>query len=949
MGLIILQYITASSSVVQRVYYDSVAKEAADAGAVRGITCIKDNVDDWTTVKPIKPNTDCHGTAITGTTAPKWYMSHDASEYAYTSFSVAPMTITDNGVSFVSTGTVSFGRNDTITSTSAGNFTKTTHVDIPYVDTTTTWAAAQGTAVTKIAAGYQGSCAIGDQLPYCWGNNSYGALGVGGGNSSTAQRVNTGVLAGNTQVTSIDGGDFANCAIVKGHAACWGRRIRGYLGDGQKSDASIAPTYAVGTVASKNITKISMGDSTYTSCLLTEGTVYCTGGNDYGQTGQIYYNYANPCGFWPFPSCGTITGVADKPFFTTGPPSNVDADSGSFTPVFGYSNRPLESQSQLWGSRAIDVGTGAYGACALVNSGTFCWGDRSVLTNFMPWDVRKGNPTYSDGWRASSTTQQAIAVGESTGCTIISGILGCWGPTPGNGSVYALGNAFQYTSNGPGTALYNQAVTKVEAKNDQGPICSVANGYAICWAYHPGYAGWNTGTCLIYSCNATPQKATIDENSDVTDIASGRSHACAVANGSAYCWGNNPAGEVGANSGGARVDVPTKVAGIGLTSGYAATEISSGDKHNCAIINGRIFCWGDNSKGQLGTGDLIDRLVPSTANGSIPGRGATAISTGYQHTCAILNGQVWCWGDNSKGQLGTGDTTDRDEPTLVGGLLSGKKATAIAAGKTHTCAIAETNVYCWGNNATYQIGDNTTTQRNTPTLISTTIGSLNTTDITAGDDFTCAIANGKGYCWGNNASGQIGRSSSPTIGGTQKTPIAVDVLSTSIFTSIKAGNNFVCAVINGFAHCWGDNSKGQLGRGVSGNPANRYQVLRVGGAVTNANTTSLSVGNSRACSISNDVAYCWGDNTNGQLGDNTTTSNTSPTTVSVSGNNIYKIATGGTSSCAISNGKIACWGQGADGQIGLDHNSVQKLVPTWTEPTYLVGIKVYDYTKTLMY
>ena len=135
--------------------------------------------------------------------------------------------------------------------------------------------------------------------------------------------------------------------------------------------------------------------------------------------------------------------------------------------------------------------------------------------------------------------------------------------------------------------------------------------------------------------------------------------------------------------------------------------------HTCAILDdGSVSCWGSNNYGQLGDGTTTDRNTPTQTSSLGTDRTAVAITAGDYHTCAILDdGSVSCWGCNNYGQLGDGTTTDRNTPTQTSSLGTDRTAVAITAGAYHTCAILDDgSVSCWGDNGYGQLGDGTTTQ-----------------------------------------------------------------------------------------------------------------------------------------------------------------------------------------------------------------------------------------------
>ena len=214
---------------------------------------------------------------------------------------------------------------------------------------------------------------------------------------------------------------------------------------------------------------------------------------------------------------------------------------------------------------------------------------------------------------------------------------------------------------------------------------------------------------------------------------------------------------------------------LAVDLGTTAKAISAGDSHTCAILdNSQVKCWGDNTYGQLGQGDNINRGYGSNQMGSLnpvnlgSERTAKSITTGTGYTCVILDDDsVKCWGRGHAGQLGHGKTTSVDSPPNSPiNLGSGRTAKAITAGKFHTCAVIDnSSIKCWGLNDSGQLG-----QGNTSILVGD--GSLEMGDdlpavdlgagktaraISTGDRHTCAILdNASIKCWGSNISGELG-------------------------------------------------------------------------------------------------------------------------------------------------------------------------------------------------
>ncbi|MBC6438608.1 MAG: hypothetical protein GDA52_10885, partial [Rhodobacteraceae bacterium] len=351
----------------------------------------------------------------------------------------------------------------------------------------------------------------------------------------------------------------------------------------------------------------------------------------------------------------------------------------------------------------------------------------------------------------------------------------------------------------------------------------------------------------------------------IAAVSAGNTHTCTINNNALRCWGINTQGQLGDGTTTNRT-TPTQVPGLES----AVTAVSAGEEHTCAIHNAALKCWGANAQGQLGDGTTTNRTTPT----QVPGleSGVTRVSTGDEHTCAIHNGALKCWGINTQGQLGDGTTANKLIPTQVTGLTTG--VTAVAAGWNHSCAIHNGSLKCWGRNANGQLGDNTITDRTTPTQVpglTTGVTAISAGGSTAGSH-TCAIHNGSLKCWGRNANGQLGD-------GTiiqKNTPTQVPGLATDV-TAVSTGNAHTCAIQNTALRCWGYNFDGQLGDGNSGIGTDQNTPTQVTGL--DSAVTAVSAGNSHTCAIQNGILHCWGDNDHGQLGDSTTADKNTPTQV----------------------------------------------------------------------
>jgi alpha-tubulin suppressor-like RCC1 family protein len=354
---------------------------------------------------------------------------------------------------------------------------------------------------------------------------------------------------------------------------------------------------------------------------------------------------------------------------------------------------------------------------------------------------------------------------------------------------------------------------------------------------------------------------------DWTMVALGRKHACGLTSlGTVYCWGDNTLDQLGDNgASGPSSNVPVAVAG-----GLTFTTVDAGDDHACALTaGGAAYCWGDNSLGQLGDDGVSGATspVPVAVSGGLTFASVSAATEGF-HTCGVTTTDVaYCWGSDSFGQLGNGPSNDGASSPVPVPVSGGLTFQSISTGSLHSCGIVSDNTArCWGAGSP-QLGTGSDASSNVPVAVVPPLGEtqpLTFTTISAGRQQTCGLTTGgDGYCWGENFYGQLGD------GTNTRRFVPTLVLGGLTFGSLMTGVNQTCGVAGGEGYCWGLNDIGALGDGTT---VSKIVPTPTYGQVPFA---QMDGGQGFICgvTVANTGAYCWGRNTDGQLGSGSTAPN----------------------------------------------------------------------------
>jgi alpha-tubulin suppressor-like RCC1 family protein len=415
--------------------------------------------------------------------------------------------------------------------------------------------------------------------------------------------------------------------------------------------------------------------------------------------------------------------------------------------------------------------------------------------------------TCAAGWAHCSSDP-------STGCeSDLSQGAHCGSCTNACGTAICSGSGNSYT------CLH--AVALAAASNATFAVFS--DGTIKSWGSNSGETLDTNGVLGTGTSSSSGTPALVTGITTATAVAGGDDHACALlSGGTVSCWGDNTYGQLGLSAdpttGTSAVTTPVAVPDLSNV-----TAIAAGLTHTCAIISGgTVECWGSNDYNELGNGTSTScnggydtcSPTPSPVTGL---SGVTAIAIGADngyadHTCAVLsNGTVKCWGYNADGELGNG-TDDlvkpfsSGTPVLVSGVTTATGITAFAEG---ACArLSGGTVMCWGNNSLGALGNGSTTDSATPVPVSGLDDAASLSIGSASFTVCAARTGGSAVCWGNGANGELG-------GGVanDQSDAPVAVVSLTNVTAIAAGGNHLCALLaTGNVECWGNNGfDGEIG------------------------------------------------------------------------------------------------------------------------------------------
>jgi alpha-tubulin suppressor-like RCC1 family protein len=409
---------------------------------------------------------------------------------------------------------------------------------------------------------------------------------------------------------------------------------------------------------------------------------------------------------------------------------------------------------------------------------------------------------------------------------------------------------------------------------------------------YPLIVCWQLGTCIQLTAAVVPQLP-------FKSVVSGSQFSCALdSNDLAWCWGFDFQGQLGNSAPPSCLSLqcsatPVPVAPVNVSFSLQFQSISAGFSFTCGVDAGSVaWCWGDDTFGSLGS---TSGPFPPSRVGGAPFASAhkfQSVSAGFQHACGVTTDNLmFCWGDNTHGQLGIGGTNPAGPPSQVN--LPGKLWSKVSAGVFHTCAITtDSQMYCWGSDENGELAiDFTATKTDTcvpgdatsfcvrvPTNpVPPLNGASGSWDrVSAGGGFTCGrdANGGKTFCWGKNDGGQLGS------GSISSTPLGFSAVNFNpVLARLASAVSYTCAIpfiVNGPADavCWG--SAPFLGVPWPSNNTNSANPLLIPGIVF----FDTAPGYDHMCALDRDGAvWCWGFGTDGQLGNGSFTDSRVPVQV----------------------------------------------------------------------
>lgn len=675
-----------------------------------------------------------------------------------------------------------------------------------------------------------------------------------------------------------------------GTVLAWGDNTYGQLGDG-----SVISTDSPVVVELEKIHSVAAGDD-FSLALDYEGDVYAWGRNVYGQIGENTSAYINKPK--KISNLSNIVKIAanghnclaldkDGRVYAWGLNTNGQLGIDSTEP---YISKPTQINGL---PKVMDIAAGKSHSLAVEESGTvWGWGNNNYYKLGF-----EGSGNYSKPEKTGIDNVLKIYAGNDVSAALNgSNRVLTWGSNlKGQLGVSDIQNN---TSRAQMVSIYN--VREVITKNDHIMIFNY-NGRGYSWGDNTygqlgntkdtfsniptsigniecEYASVNSTSSFMFDGNYNLYKWGYMPNSNISDYSTELNGSCVPlrvpfdgefvqvdakrnsvvaldANGDVYTWGDGSYWDLGHGSAdNSNVYYPKKVEGLPKIK-----QVAKGKNHTLALdIEGNVWGWGNNSSGELGSNLKGKVYVPTKISGI---NNATFISAGEGFSAAIVEGDIWTWGNNSYGRLGRDKTVPYGVPGK--GISMEVKFSSIDCGQYFTVAKYiwndpwnDEDLGAWGRNNSGQLGVGDEIDRLT-LCTPHSLDGYHTIELSAGREHVLALqTDGEVYSWGRNSVGQLGLGDK----NNYNEPMLIPNFRGIVFVE-AAYEHSIAIKEDGTVYTWGEGRDGQMGNGNRGTSRSPVKVSGI------SNAKSASGGNSFTCVLDkNGKLFSFGDNTYGQLG-----------------------------------------------------------------------------------